>query len=129
MRALLLDNRIAIYYLSTYLRHLFDYVLEITTQNEVNMGRQLALFLTSKDEYLLLDYLASIGNIEILAPAIEDSKGKIEDYKLFVVIYIDYENSLPQKIQAYMRYSPCGRAKMEALMIRAFVQSDPVTLA
>jgi len=56
-------------------------------------------------------------------------KGKIEDYKLFVVIYIDYENSLPQKIQAYMRYSPCGRAKMEALMIRAFVQSDPVTLA
>jgi hypothetical protein len=44
------------------------------------MGRQLAVFLTIEDEQLLLDYLASIGNIVILTQPMDDTKGKIEEY-------------------------------------------------
>jgi hypothetical protein len=46
------------------------------------------------------------------------SKGKVEDYKFFVALYEDNNNSLPHKVENYIRHSPCGKAKMQALEYR-----------
>jgi hypothetical protein len=45
-------------------------------------------------------------------------EGKVDDYKIFVTIYEDYNHSLPKNIYRYMLLSPCGRAKLDALEMR-----------
>jgi hypothetical protein len=43
--------------------------------------------------------------------------GKNDDYKLFVILQDD--NRLTQKAIKYMKYSPCGKAKLDALQYRS----------
>ncbi len=45
-------------------------------------------------------------------------KGKVDDYKFFVALYEDNNNSLPIKVKNVLKYAPCGRAKIDALEYR-----------
>ncbi len=51
-------------------------------------------------------------------------ESKVKDYKFFVALYEDKGGTLPDKVEAYIRASPCGREKLRALKSRDKISSD-----
>jgi hypothetical protein len=53
-------------------------------------------------------------------------QGKVEDYKFFVALYEKNNHSLSDQIKKYLKFSPCGQAKLNALNYR-YAKNQPDT--
>jgi hypothetical protein len=47
------------------------------------------------------------------------TRGKVDDYRLFVVLYEDKNSAVMSNLERCLKYSPCGRAKLDALRLRS----------